>query len=33
MLYWGYVGILEKKMETTIEGFGFRFQEVCKFTA
>ena len=21
---WGYVGILEKKMETTIESLGFR---------
>ena len=24
MLYWGYMGIMEKKMETTIWGLGFR---------
>ena len=23
-LYWGFVGIMEKKMETTIMGLGFR---------
>ena len=23
-LYWGYFGILENRMETTIEGLGFR---------
>ena len=23
-VYWGYIGILEKKMETTIWGLGFR---------
>ena len=23
-LYWGYLGIMEKKMETTIWGLGFR---------
>ena len=23
-LYWGYIGIMENKMETTIEGLGFR---------
>ena len=22
-LYWGYIGIMEKKMETTIWGLGF----------
>ena len=22
IIYWGYIGILEKKMETTILGFG-----------
>ena len=22
--YWGYIGIMEKKMETTIWGLGFR---------
>ena len=26
IVYWGYVGIMEKKMETTIEGLGFRIQ-------
>ena len=23
-LYWGNIGIMEKKMETTIQGLGFR---------
>ena len=23
-LYWGYIGIMEKKMETTVLGLGFR---------
>ena len=23
-LYWGYIGIMEKKMETTIQNLGFR---------
>ena len=23
-VYWGYVGIMEKKMETTIEDWGYR---------
>ena len=23
-LYWGYIGIMEKKMETTAWGLGFR---------
>ena len=22
-LYWGYIGIMEKKMETTVEALGF----------
>ena len=23
-IYWGYIGIMEKKMEATIQGLGFR---------
>ena len=23
-IYWGYIGIIEKKMETTISGLGFK---------
>ena len=22
--HWGYIGIMEKKMETTVQGLGFR---------
>ena len=29
MLYWGYIGIMEKKMETTIWCLGF-FQLGCR---
>ena len=25
-LYWRYIGIMEKKMEATIQGLGFRIQ-------
>ena len=24
IVYWGYIGIMEKKMETTTMGLGFR---------
>ena len=24
IVYWGYIGIMEKKMETPFYGFGFR---------
>ena len=23
-VYWGYIGVMEKKVETTIQGLGFR---------
>ena len=25
IVYWGYIGIMENKTETTIKGLGFRF--------
>ena len=31
IVYWGYIGIMEKKMETTILGYiGFRVSEIYK---
>ena len=30
MVYWGYIGIMEKKMETTIQDLGFRVYKMCK---
>ena len=31
-LYWGYIGILEKKTEATTEVLGFRFSGVASRT-
>ena len=29
-LYRGYMGIIEEKMETTIQGLGFRGSSICE---
>ena len=32
VVYWGYMGIMEKKMETTMKGYrGFRVQGIFSF--